>query len=32
MMCIPEFQMFDGDGHVPLTECEVNSRFALQDE
>lgn len=32
MKCILEFQMSDGDGHVSLSECEVNSSFLFQDE
>lgn len=32
MKWILEFQMFDGDGHVLLSECEVKSGFLFQDE
>lgn len=32
MKCILEFQTFDGDGHVPHSNCEVNARFVFQDE
>lgn len=29
MKRILEFQTFDGDGHVPQSDCEVNDRFVF---